>query len=173
MVQKYNKAVRILHWLMAIIIISLLILGWFMTNISDDKEYKWTIYWLHKSFGVTIIFLFLARIITRNRSNIPDLPERFSKWIKAAAKVSHYILYLLMILMPMSGYLMSSLNGYNVKLFSINLPNFLPENKALAGFFHAAHGIIAYIISFFILLHFLGAMKHLFIDKYNILKRIL
>ena len=172
---KYHLSIRILHWLMALIIISMLTLGFYMAGLDREAPNKMFLYDLHKSFGVTIFLLVAIRISCRLLTKIPPLPNTMSKLIKISAHFVHYFLYLLMILMPLSGYLMSSFAGYPVAIFSITLPNFVEKNIPKAEFFHDSHTFLAYVIITLLVLHILAAIKHRFFDlkENNILPRII
>lgn len=174
--EKYSLSARIIHWLMGLLILSLLALGIYMTEfLPADAPNKFQIYDLHKSLGVVALIFIFIRIINRFICNPPADLQTLPKVELMAAKFVHFLLYALMIAVPLSGYLMSNSYGFPVHLFAITMPNLIAANPANGGFFAEIHEIGAYSLLGLVILHFLGAMKHRFFDKpeNDVLKRML
>lgn len=174
--QKYPLSMRVIHWVMALIILSLLALGFYMTTFLDkDSSNRMMIYNLHKSFGALVIFLVVARIFFRLSSAVPALPNSIPKIIQKLAHSAHYALYFLMIFMPLSGYLMSNFFGYPVYLFGLPLPMIVEKNPELGKFFANIHEYLAYAFLVVLSLHVAGVIKHRFFDKpeNDVLKRMI
>ncbi|WCR58934.1 MAG: Cytochrome b561 [Wolbachia endosymbiont of Ctenocephalides felis wCfeF] len=169
---KYSLGLRIIHWLMAVFIIGMLCSGFYMKSLPASNEFKFSIYAIHKACGVTVFGLAVIRIFFRAFTCIPPLPANFSRLIINASKAVHFGLYSLMILMPLSGYVMSSASGKKIKYF-FHIPLLISKNKELASAANGLHSILAYFIIFLIVLHILAALKHTLIDKQNIFKRII
>ena len=160
---------------MAIIIIPQLIIGLYMVEIlANDAPYRSTIYSFHKSFGVLVIGLIFYRIINKFINRTPPLPSSLAKWQIICAKLTHYKLYLLMILMPFSGYLMSNSYGYPVKLYGLTMPYLAQKDYQMASFYSNCHKYIGYLFLTLVTIHILAAMKHRFFDikENNVLARI-
>jgi cytochrome b561 len=172
---KYHISIRILHWLMALIIISLLAMGFYMGGLDNTVSYRNNLYGLHKSFGTLVLILIFIRIFFRITRPVPALPNSMSLLVRKSAHFVHYILYLLMILMPLSGYLMSNSFGYPVNLFSIPLPNLISVNPELGKFFAESHELLAFILIGVLTIHIIAVIKHRFFDlkEHNILKRMI
>ncbi|MGL9717954.1 MAG: cytochrome b [Wolbachia sp.] len=170
--EKYNLGLRIIHWLMAVFIIGMLCSGFYMKSLPVSNEIKFSIYAIHKACGVTILGLVIIRIFFRVFTCVPLLPVNFSRFEVNASKTVHFCLYSLMILIPLSGYVMSSASGIKIKYF-FHIPLLISKNKELANAANGLHSILAYFIIFFITLHILAALEHTFIDKQNIFKRII
>lgn len=173
---KYHIFSRILHWFMAVAILFLLGLGIYMADfLPKESPNRMAIYDLHKSLGVMILILVFVRIINRFANKPPALPDSLPKFEKIAANLAHFALYLLMILVPLSGYLMSNSFGYPVHFFSIEMPFLIKQNFELSGIFHNAHWIFAYSLIAVLALHILGIIKHRFFDKpeNDVLKRMI
>ena len=174
--QKYHLSARIIHWIMALIIISLLVVGFYMTNFLDkEASYRMTIYGLHKSFGALVIFLFVIRIFIRLSKEVPKLPNSIGINTQRLAHLVHFLLYVLMIFMPLSGYLMSNFFGYPVHLFGLSLPMLVTKNIELGQFFASTHKFLGFSFATVLFLHIAGVLKHRFFDipKNNILKRMI
>lgn len=173
---KYPLSSRILHWLMAAIILCLLGLGIYMKEfLPKDAVNRLQIYDLHKSFGVIVLILITIRILNRLIKNAPALPESMPKWEQLLAHLGHLGLYALMVVVPLSGYLMSNSFGFPVKLFGIELPFLIEKNFDHGKIFSEAHEISAYSLLALITLHILAALKHRFFDRAenDVLKRML
>ncbi|WP_333022930.1 cytochrome b [Wolbachia endosymbiont of Pentidionis agamae] len=169
---KYSLSLRIIHWLMALFIIGMLISGFYMKSLPGSNAIKFSIYAVHKACGLTIFGLVIVRILFRVFTYVPPFLASFSNFTIAITKIVHLGLYFIMIAMPLSGYIMSSASGINIKYF-FHVPLFIEKNKKLAVIANESHSVLAYLIIFLISLHLIGTLKHLLIDKQNILKRIL
>lgn len=131
------------------------------------------IYNLHKSLGVLVIFLFFARIINRHINKAPAPLENLQNWEKISSKITHILLYLLMFIIPVSGYLMSNSYGYAVKFFGIEMPFLIEKNYEIGPIFGETHEVAAFTIIGLIILHIGAVLKHKFIDKKDVLKRMI
>ena len=171
--EKYNPLAIIIHWLMALLIIFLLILGFSLDALKDHVDDISLYYNLHKSFGVLAFFLVSVRVLNRLLNKTPNLPTNFSKNEIWLAKVGHFSIYIFMFVMPISGYLMSSFASHPVSFFSIPLPSF-ESNIFLAKKFKEIHEISAFGISIILTFHVLISLKHSYIDipEKNIFKRM-
>ncbi len=168
--KKYHLTQRIIHWLMAVFILFLLVLGFVMTNFQLENKYFY--YNLHKSFGVILLFLIILRVMLRLKFKAPKLPFKVHKLEKKLKQMTFLSLYLLMFLVPLSGWLMSNSHGYGVKLFQLKMPNLMAKNEFIANISSYTHQYLAYIIAFIVLFHIIAAFKHVFYDGKNIIKRI-
>jgi len=164
--QKYHIFSRILHWLMAAIIIFLLGLGIYMADfLPKDAANRMDIYGLHKSLGALVLALIVIRLVNRFVNKAPALPQAMHKFEKLAAHLAHSALYLLMIIVPLSGYLMSNAFGYPVGFFGIELPFLMEKNEKIGMIFHEVHEIAPYILIGVLVLHVAGAVKHRYFDR--------
>jgi cytochrome b561 len=173
---KYTLLMRLLHWLIAILILGMIGVGWYMSGLPDEHPTKYDIYAIHKSIGITLLGLIVIRLLVRFFSPIPELPKELSWWEKLLTKTVHFFLYLLMLMVPVSGYLMSDFAGFPVEWFGIEVPGFVPDNMESSEGAQSAHGILPYILLGLIGLHLLGSLKHRFLDKNkdtDVLKRML
>ena len=159
-IDKYSPSMRLLHWLMALIIIGLTVLGIYMTGL-DKTPFKFQLYGLHKSFGFIALLLIALRIIIRSRSRVPALPAALTAVERKLAHAGHHALYLLMVIMPVSGYVMSSAHPerHGAWLFGYRLPD-LPASEFWSGLMHQTHSIAGYVLVVVLVLHIAGAVKH-------------
>ena len=176
MENRYALSSRIFHWLMALIILGLLGIGIYMTNfLSKESLNRDLFYSLHKSFGVIAIFLIILRIGNRIAKKAPKLPNTMLKYEIVLSHLGHFGLYLLMIIVPISGYLMSNSYGYAVKLFSFEMPFLVGTDYGLGKLFSTIHEYGAYLLIALIVIHIAAVIKHRFFDKpeNDVLQRML
>jgi cytochrome b561 len=158
---RYGRAAIALHWLTAVLILGMLLLGFWMVGIPRNTPARGFTFNLHKSFGIVIGVLVVARVLWRLRHPAPRLPPAMPRWQAAMARASHFLLYACMVLQPLTGYLGSSFNKYGVKVFGLALPQWGWEDKALRGVFTTLHGWLAITLSLLIAVHVLAACSHL------------
>lgn len=171
MTDRYPCLLRALHWLIALLILGLLAVGFYMEDLPASPD-KFAIYGLHKSIGIVVLGLVIIRILARLRGPIPPPLPSHKKWEVNLAHLIHGIFYLAMLGMPLSGWAMSSAGGHPVTLFGLNLPPLVGEDKALGAIMRDIHGILALIFVGGIALHVAGALKHHFIDRDGTLTRM-
>ncbi|MFM0050501.1 cytochrome b [Caballeronia grimmiae] len=160
-----------LHWIIAIAIIAMLCIGFYMVGLPRGLAFKSTVINFHKSLGLTIFLLVLIRILVRLAYGRPPLPP-MGAWQRAAASTTQGLLYAGMVAMPLTGYLGSSFNKYGTRFWGVLLPQWGSDDKAMRELFFGIHGFIAWMLAALIVLHFLGAMKHQLIDKDGLLRRM-
>jgi cytochrome b561 len=158
---------------MAIIIIFLLGLGIYMSDfLSKEAPNRMMVYNLHKSLGVLVLMLIIVRIANRFIHKAPKLPEHLSKFEKIAANLLHFFLYILMIIVPLSGYLMSNFYGYPAMFFGFEMPFLTTTNFDLGKIAAEVHEISAFTMIGAVSLHVLAAIKHFICDR-EMIKRML
>lgn len=171
--QTYGFVSKLFHWLSAVIIISLISAGFLMTSMPPSDE-KWQIYFLHKSFGVLMLVLVLFRIVWRNLSKKANINSGDSTFKKATMLFVHYLMYMCMLLLPLSGILMSRSGGFDINVLGIfTIPAYKTKNPELAKLFNASHEMIAIVLSVLIFIHVAAAIYHQFILKDKTLSRML
>lgn len=168
----YGIITKLFHWLMSLVIICLLIVGFTMASM-EPSEQKWQIYGLHKATGVTILALVCLRLIWRLINVVVQLPADLPSWQKIAARTTHYLLYVCMFLMPISGIMMSRFGGHDINIFNIFTIGALEKNTSIAGLFYKLHQITAFVLIGLICLHILAALFHHFVRKDNVLTRMI
>ena len=190
---KYTNVAITLHWFIAIAILFMFVLGWFMTELPKEsaKTTSFDIFnlglmtWevakeesprafyfnLHKSIGLTTLMLIVLRMYWRFTHRPPTFLNSMKLWEKRLAKATHHALYLLMFLIPLSGIIMSAGSKYGIKWFGIKvIPGF--DDKAIRELFHEFHEIFGLLLLLLLIFHTLGAIKHSIIDKDGTLRRM-
>lgn len=192
-VERYTKTAIILHWLIALLIIAMLALGFWMHELPKDAPktaafdlfnlgiYTMTLpepvsvrtfyFNLHKSIGVTLLAFILFRVFWRFTHVVPAFPDTMKAWEKKLADAGHKTLYLLMLVMPLSGFVMSIFSKWGIMWFGIPLVKGL-DNPELREIFTEVHEITAWLLIIVIVLHVAAAIKHKVVDKDDVMKRM-
>ena len=135
---------------------------------------KIQLYMTHKSVGLTVLALMLLRLAYRLKNPPPALPDGIPGWQKIASHISHALLYLLLFAMPISGWLMNGASGFPMKYFGlVRVPDLVARSQSSLALFKALHFYIAWTLMAVIAVHVLAALKHHFIDRDSILRRML
>lgn len=162
-----------LHWLIALGIAGSFAVGLYMQDLPLSPD-KLKIYSWHKWAGVTIFLLVLVRLGWRLSHVAPAPPAGLPAWQLRAAAAVHGLLYVLMIAIPLSGWLMSSAKGYQTVWFGlVPLPDLLQKDKALGEMLALIHQWLNYGMAGLVLAHAGAALKHYFIDRDGVLPRML
>jgi cytochrome b561 len=157
--KRFTVPQRLLHWLMAICILSMLFIGVGMVSTVTPKYL--TLVQIHKPLGIAILVLALIRLALRIAYGAPALPADLPEPIKLAANLSQYIFYVLMIGMPLIGWGMLSAASYPVVLFgSVHLPSILPLSPSLHTLLWHAHYYLAFAFFALILMHVSAILFH-------------
>lgn len=159
----FNFLARALHWSMALAITIMLFVGAAMVV---SLRYREQLLDLHRPLGLAILLLAIVRLANRLRHAPPPLPADLPRIQVWAAKASHWLLYALMLAMPLIGWGMLSAGAYPVVLFNgVNLPAILPHSPVLYGFLRPLHGVLAYLLFFTVLGHLGAALFHAWVRR--------
>lgn len=171
--EKFGILTKFFHWLIAMLFFAQFFLIYRRDAFPKAAPEKLQYLLLHKSFGITVFILGTVMICSHFAGTRPIFPINMSRFQIILAKVTHFLLYLAILVMPASGVLMSFLGGYNVFFFGWQLPNPLSENRSLGDLFYDLHVVSAYAVGILVIIHTFAALYHHFIKKDNILKRML
>ncbi len=167
-----STAIR-LHWLIALGIVGTFAVGIYMHELPLSPD-KLKIYAWHKWAGVTLFFLVLVRLGWRLTHQPPAPPAGMPRWQQQVAAAVHGLLYLLMLAIPLSGWLMSSAKGFPTVWFGlVALPDLLDKNKELGETLALVHQFLNLSMAALVLAHVGAALKHHFIDRDDVLRRML
>jgi cytochrome b561 len=160
---RYTRTAITLHWLLVILLLSQVIFGWYLEGIERGTPARTIYVNLHKSTGICIALVILFRLYWRLTHPAPPLPLAMPTWERLAAKWSHVLLYVCMLVMPLSGYIASNYSKYGVNFFNaIKLPPWGVDDKAIYGFFNTTHIVTSYVFLTLIAIHVLAALRHAF-----------
>lgn len=171
-VNHWSPVLKGLHWGIALLVIIMLGGGFFLGDLPESMQ--GTAYMMHKSTGLTILLLMLLRLISVWHIGRPGLPESSPRWEKVFSRVVQYGFYVFLILMPLSGWIMSMAAGRTpvvFGLFALPLPG-VPLDEKLAHTFKEVHESIAITLLVLLFFHVAGALKHHFINRDNVLRRM-
>jgi cytochrome b561 len=170
--EKYSNGAITLHWLTAVLIVTNLLLGLSMVPlpISPQKLY-W--YQYHKWIGITVFLLTCARLGWRWARPTPP-PVPMPQWQRRVAAVTHVLLYVLLLAIPLSGWVYSSSTGIQVVYLGlVPLPDLVPNDKVLAHVLKTVHVSLNFLLFVLVCVHAAAALKHHFVDRDPALTRML
>jgi cytochrome b561 len=173
---RYGTVAMGLHWLIAFAIIGLLAVGKYMHGLPDTDPDKFALYQMHKSFGITVFVLTLARVAWRFTQPVPALPASMPGWERLGARASHLLFYLLMLGLPLSGWLRVSTDRLGVPTLWFGLlevPHLPVVSDTLTHLAHDAHELLGNAMILLLLVHVGAALKHHFWNRDGVLKRML
>jgi len=173
-VRRYDRVAIALHWLVAVGVFVMIGLGWYMTDIPKGTPQRAFFFNLHKSIGVTLGLLVLVRVVWRWNHPPPPLPSGTAGWVVNASRLSHGLLYALLVLMPVAGFTASNFSKYGVTYFGLfKIGPLFAENKTLYELFQGIHHAASEVLVIVICIHIAGALKHLLLDKDGVFFRML
>ncbi len=173
---RYGVVAVALHWLMAVLLIALVVLGLFMVTLPDagfdTRKIKLILY--HKELGMLALALAALRLGWRVTNTLPRLVENLPDWQKVVARFVHLSFYGLMVALPMTGWLMSSAAGFPVSFVGLfDLPNLIRQDDYLSQVFIAVHKWLGYTLIPIIVAHAGAALRHHFLFKDDTLRKML
>jgi len=170
---RYTGVAITLHWLIALALVGSFSLGLYMHELPLSPQ-KLKLYSWHKWAGVTIFLFVVCRLAWRLTHLPPALPPGIAEWQARVAAATHVLLYLLMIAIPLSGWLMSSAKGFQTVWFGVlPLPDLLAKNEELGELLQQVHMLLNFTMAGLVMVHAGAALKHHFLDRDDILARML
>jgi cytochrome b561 len=164
---------KALHWIVVLLIINQWVIGMRADSLPVGLAKLQALAW-HKSFGITILMLAVVRLVWRWMNPVPDLSAETRPWERVLAKISHALLYGLIFALPLTGWLMSSAKNFPVSWFSLfQLPDLVAPSEQLFRQMRSLHHTLFAALVVVAVLHIAGALKHHFIDRNDVLKRML
>ena len=169
---RYGGAAIALHWLTALLIVAGFTLGLSMVGLPLSREkvqwYAW-----HKWIGITVWLLTCGRLAWRWTHSAPPM-ELMPRWQQRAAIITHALMYALLVVIPLSGWLYSSATGVQVVYLSLlPLPDLVPKDKAMADVLRSVHVTLNFTLLALVCIHVAAALKHHFVDRDAVLTRML
>ena len=164
--ERYGFASRMLHWTTAILFLSLFPLGMFASMIPEDTWFRNYYYVIHKSIGVLVFILLFVRLFWNRQSKRPELDRSIKPVERRWAHRVHIILYVMLLAMPITGYMMTSYHGFPTYFFGLSLDPLWGKSDVyiIWGTFHKY--LLPYVLYIVLGAHILGAMKHHFVDRH-------
>jgi len=171
-VMRYSTPAVVLHWLVALLIFAGFPLGLYMVDLPLSPD-KLKLYSYHKWIGITVLLLVAVRVSWRLTHVPPPLPASVAAWQRHASALVHGLLYVLMIAIPLSGWLMSSAKGFQTVWFGVlPLPDLIGKDKGLGDQLAEVHTILNFTLLALVVLHVGAALQHHFIERQPFLQRM-
>ena len=173
-IECYGPVARALHWLVAGLAVIVVALGWAMPEAPRETASRELLLLLHRSLGLSILALMVFRVVWRLRHPTPPLPADFPRIEALAAHADHALLYLLFLVMPLSGYLNAAFAGHAVSFFGVvTIPPLVAENARLSQAAIAVHLAGQFLVYALVGVHVAAALLHRFVRRNRILDRML
>lgn len=170
--ERWGWVAQFLHWSIALAIIGLAIVGLTMGEMPNSPD-KLKVYALHKSVGLTVLVLVLVRLLWRVVDPRPPYPATIPRWQRRLSDLTHGLLYVLMLSMPLSGWLYNSASNFPLRWFGLfPVPALSGPDKALKALAHEVHEAGFYLLALLLLVHVAAALKHHFLDRDATLARM-
>lgn len=180
--EKYTLLQRLLHWIIALLVLGALTGGLILEQLGGGsfkdefaifKPYSNQLYFLHKSAGMSVLLLMVLRIVLRLAHGAPDLPASVPDWQRRAAGLSHFAFYVLLLAMPMLGWLATSAYDAPVPLFGLyEFPLLLEKDRDLAARLFYIHNIIGKMLLAIVVVHIGAALMHGLIKRDGVFSRM-
>ena len=169
---RYGALAQLFHWVIVVLIITQFVLALRAEGLSPIK--KIGVLGTHKSIGITILVLALLRLAWRLFNPVPPQPRGMPRWQELSAHISHFLLYALLFITPVLGWLMSSARAFSVSWFGlVQLPDFIEPDKAVFERLKDWHEAMAFTLAAIAVIHVAAALKHHFFDRDDVLRRML
>jgi cytochrome b561 len=170
---RYDRVAISLHWIIGAAVLGQLAFGWFLGEIKRGTPARAFATNMHKSTGLLLALLIIARILWRLRHRPPAYPAGLDARQLLAARFGHILLYVCMIGMPVSGYLASNFSKHGIRFMNqVQLPPWGPDDKAVYGLLNGTHDVLAFVFSALVVGHILLALYHGFVARDGILSRM-
>jgi len=178
---RFSNIAISLHWLMAFLIVAMLALGKFMVGLDQTDPLRFSLVQWHKTVGILILLLAVGRLIWRVTHVSPPHPANAPAWERLASSVSHVVLYALLFIAPITGWMLVSVSPLDIDTLLFNVipwPHIpwldnIVDKQAATKLFEEVHEIATGILIALLLLHVAAALKHHFVDKDTVMRRML
>lgn len=174
--QRWGALAMALHWLSALLVLALLVLGFTMVEAVEDLALKFRLYQLHKSIGFSLFVLVLLRLGWRLTQPVPDLPAELGRHERLLARLTHGGLYALLLAMPVAGWISAGTSplGIRTRIFGLfTLPSPFVPDEALHEISKEAHELLAVLLIGLVVLHVAAALRHHVLSGDDVLRRML
>ena len=172
--ERWGRVSIALHWTIAALILLVQVPAGLTMNRVEPGLLQNILYDTHKMTGLTVFALVVVRLAWRWANPVPELPADLPPWQAGLARITHVLLYLLILAMPVSGFIYTAMGGFPVPLFYlVNLADFVPVNKPVAAVAEAVHVNLIWALLAVVVLHVAGALYHHLVRRDGVLRRML
>lgn len=170
-VWRYGMPAIVLHWVLAVLIAAMVSLGWFMMTVEKQPQGPWY-FDLHRSIGLVVAALVLLRVSWRLTHGPAPLPASLPRWEVRASSLTHWLLYVCMVAMPVTGIIGAQYNRSGLQFFGIPLPSWSAPDRALSHLFFEIHSFLVWILVGLVVVHAAAGFKHLLVERDAVFQRI-
>ena len=171
--KSYGLVAQAFHWLVVAGISAQFIWAWRIDQ-TDSIRTEFALVNQHKSIGMTVLALVILRLLWRTFNRPPAFPSGMMVWERRAASTAHWLLYALILAMPLTGWMYSSAAGFGAEFFGLlDIPDFVAQSERLEGVFGSIHEWLSKAILLVVSVHVLAALRHQFVLKDGLLRRML
>lgn len=171
--RRYSQTSRLFHWGMAVLILLTLPAGYLMVQPETSRSLSTALFLYHKNVGVVLIVLVVARLLWRWRTPAPPLPASMPDVQVRIARLTHGLLYLLMIVVPVAGYIRVRAGGFPIEMLDpLNLPGLVPRSDALAAVAKSVHYWSGIAIAVLLAMHIGAALYHRLVVRDGVFARM-
>lgn len=167
----YSRTAITLHWLIAVLVLGNIFGAMYAEGLEGPE--RGAVMGIHKSIGVTVLALTIWRLVIRLQQGFTPLPAHMKGWEVLLARFTHISFYVLLLALPLSGWAFGSTAKYPVSYFGLFELPYSPLGEAGRKFFHDVHPLLGFIALLLAILHVAGALKHHFLDRDEVLSRML
>ncbi len=169
----HATTVRLLHWVTAVLVLATIPAGVIMVQDGLARPVQDSLFIFHKNVGVVILLIVLVRLAVRVASPPPPLPAQMPDWQRRTAVITHWVLYVLLVVMAVSGYVRVRAGGFPVEaLDALGVPTMIPKSESVEDAAQWVHLTTRFIIVAFILLHVGAALQHALLRRDGVFQRM-
>lgn len=168
---RYSAPAVFLHWVLAALIAFMAALGWFMMTVEHEPGGE-RFFDLHKSIGLVVFTLVLVRVLWRLSHRPQRLPSAIPRWQVRLSEIVQWLLYAMMLLLPLTGILGASYSRAGLQFFGMALPHWVTPDRPTAHNLFEVHSALVWVTVALLVLHVLGGLKHLLIDHDEVFGRM-
>lgn len=169
----YRLPARLIHWIMALLVLGMIPVGFLMVQEGLSRPLQNTLFISHKNIGVLLLVLIVIRILYRWRNAPPPKPAHLPGWQVKVAGLTHGLLYALLVIMPLAGYVRVRAGGFPIEaLDAMGIPALVPRSDALAASAKAVHFYGALALALLVALHVGAALQHVIIKRDGVFERM-
>ncbi len=169
--RRYTAPAQLLHWITPPVVLAQVAIAWVMLSLPNTAGQKGLLFDLHKSIGVTIWLLIALRLAWRFTHPAPPAGREMPAWQHWAGVANHWLMYLVLFAMPISGYVMSAMGPHGVHVWGLPLPS-LPKVEAIAKLAYLGHSTAQWALYALVLLHVAATVYHVAVRKDGTLQRM-
>ena len=171
---RYSNLNQSLHWITSLCMLAILPLAWVMTNAKEGTPFAGALYNWHKTLGTFVLLITAFRIVWRFIDKPPPYPPTVARWDRVMAQTVYGLFFLVLLWMPITGFIMSESEGHPTKIFNlIPTPQLWPKNEHLADLFGFLHALGQWPVYALIVLHLCGVAVHLIWGRDGVVGRML